>query len=433
MLVVAVPAGGADVPFTPRVVDFDADGASDVGAADVNGDGHLDLVAAAADDARVAWYEGGRTAPPAFPRHVITSTAPDVAAVHAVDLDGDDDVDVLVASGGDDTIAWYENDGDPIPGFTRHVITDTALRAADVWTADLDGDDDLDVVSASSEDGTIAWYRNDGAEPPGFTERVITTAAAGAVSVHAADVDGDGDVDVLSASSFGRDRIAWYENDGAMTPSFSEHVIATDAVGAADVRTAHLNGDSFLDVISASGFDDTIAWYENDGATPPVFTKRVITTSAAFARCVHAADVDGDGDQDVLSASSGDDTVAWYDNEGGNPPTFVARTISTGAGGAQAVHAADLDGDGDTDVASASSIDGRVRWFENEQMTACPADLDGDGVVGFGDLLIVLATWGPCVGCTADIDDDRIVGFGDLLILLSTWGPCRPGPFPEPP
>ena len=54
----------------------------------------------------------------------------------------------------------------------------------------------------------------------------------------------------------------------------------------------------------------------------------------------------------------------------------------------------------------------------------CPADLDGDGSVGAGDLLALLASWGPCEGCAADFNADGEVGAADLLILLASWGPC---------
>ena len=57
-----------------------------------------------------------------------------------------------------------------------------------------------------------------------FTDHVITTDATGASSVYAVDVDGDGDMDVLSASSYD-DKIAWYENDGSET--FTAHTITT--------------------------------------------------------------------------------------------------------------------------------------------------------------------------------------------------------------
>jgi hypothetical protein len=53
-------------------------------------------------------------------------------------------------------------------------------------------------------------------------------------------------------------------------------------------------------------------------------------------------------------------------------------------------------------------------------------DLDGDGVVGILDLLVLLARWGPCpdppAPCPADLDGDGTVGIRDLLILLANWG-----------
>jgi PKD repeat protein len=117
-------------------------------------------------------------------------------SVYAADVDGDGDLDVLSASAGDDKIAWYENDGQQT--FTTHIITTAANGAESVHAADVDGDGDLDVLSASYWDDKIAWYENDGQQ--NFTSHTITNAADGATSVYAADVDGDGDLDVFSAS-----------------------------------------------------------------------------------------------------------------------------------------------------------------------------------------------------------------------------------------
>ena len=55
-------------------------------------------------------------------------------------------------------------------------------------------------------------------------------------------------------------------------------------------------------------------------------------------------------------------------------------------------------------------------------LTGLPGDLNGDCTVGASDLLILLASWGPCKGCPGDLDDDGSVGASDLLILLSNWG-----------
>ena len=84
------------------------------------------------------------------------------------------------------------------PTFTEYSISTSADGGYSVYAADVDGDGDMDVLSASYADDKIAWYENDGSE--GFTEHAISTSADGAISVFAADVDGDGDMDVLSAS-----------------------------------------------------------------------------------------------------------------------------------------------------------------------------------------------------------------------------------------
>lgn len=65
-----------------------------------------------------------------------------------------------------------------------------------------------------------------------------------------------------------------------------------------------------------------------------------------------------------------------------------------------------------------------VRLTGQDADATCPADLDGDGSVGFGDILEVIAVWGPCACCTADLDGSGDIGFGDLLQVIGAWGPC---------
>ncbi len=317
-------------------------------------------------------------------KHVIADDCNHAEEVFSVDLDGDGDMDVLSASLRDDKIAWYENDGEA--NFTAHIITTSADGAVSIFAADVDGDGDLDVLSASAWDDEIAWYENDGEES--FAAHAITTSADGAVSVFAADVDGDGDLDVLSGSCYD-DKIAWYENDGE--ESFAAHAIATSVDGAVSLLAADMDGDGDLDVLSASCDNDEIAWYENDGEED--FTVHSIAGSTDEAVSVFAADVDGDGDMDVLSASYDNDEIAWYENDG--EEDFTAHLITGSANGASSVFAADIDGDGDMDVVSASCHDDRIAWYENNgdenftvrtittsanyPVSVFVADVDGDG------------------------------------------------------
>ena len=236
---------------------------------------------------------GGLT--PTFTAHVVTSNADGAWSSYAIDMDKDGDIDVLSASIWDDKVAWYENDGSLIPVWTEHVITTNANGVRTVVAGDIDGDGNIDVASASYIDDKIAWYESDGAATPGFTEHVVTTSTLGAMSVEIADVDADGNLDLVTAS-YADGKIAWFQNDGAVTPRFTEQVISTSAAGARDVTTADLDGDGDLDIISASYSDDKIAWYENDGAASPGFTEHLVSQEGDGPRAVAAADVDGDVD-----------------------------------------------------------------------------------------------------------------------------------------
>ncbi|MHC5115135.1 MAG: DNRLRE domain-containing protein [Planctomycetota bacterium] len=55
----------------------------------------------------------------------------------------------------------------------------------------------------------------------------------------------------------------------------------------------------------------------------------------------------------------------------------------------------------------------------------CPADLDGSGDVGFGDILQIIGAWGPCgVPCPEDLSGNGAVDFADILAVIAAWGPC---------
>ena len=241
----------------------------------------------------------------------------------------------------------------------------------------MDGDGDIDVLSASVDD-KIAWYRNDGTGTFG-TQQTITTLADGATSVYAADLDGDGDIDVLSASSCD-DTIAWYRNDGS--GSFAERSRSSRRWPIRSIRLRSRRGRRrrhrrAVGVLRRR--QDRLV----QGRRQRDFDRsRSSRTLANGAQSVYAADVDGDGDIDVLSASFDDDKIAWYkgDGSGGFGPQQI---ITDQADGARSVYAADLDGDGDIDVLSASLNDNKIAWYEQEgvlpvELTAFAAQQDGD-------------------------------------------------------
>ena len=248
-----------------------------------------------------------------------------------------------------------------------------ATASGTTFAQDVDGDGVPDAedncpndYNPGQEDSDVGsfWY-----------QMVISDAAEGAFSVFSADLDGDGDNDVLSAS-LTDDKIAWYENLDGLGSFGPQIVISTAADGARSVFAADIDGDEDNDVLSASGFDDKIAWYQNLDGAGSFGSQIVISTDGDGAVCVFAADLDRDDDIDVLSASLADGKIAWYENDGQLSPTFTAHIISTDAGGANSVHAADLDNDGDLEIISGSHDDDKIAWYENltirESPTAAP-------------------------------------------------------------
>jgi len=355
--------------FLPAsVITSNRDAADSVFATDLDGDGDLDVLVASFGDDSISWYQNdGTPADGGWLFRFIADSADGARSVFAADIDGDGDMDVLSASQNDNDITWYENDGTPANGgWTFHTIFGSAAGAQSVFAADLDGDGDTDVLSASRDDDTVRWYENDDSpRDGGWTVRTIATVT-GASSVFAADIDGDGDQDVLSAS-FDDDSIIWHRNNGGSPPGFSFLPITlftTD--GAQSVFAADLDRDGDLDVLSASSGDDKITWYNNTAGDGTSWDVHVISSTATYAVSVFAADLDNDGDVDVLSASAGDDSITRYLNDG-TPDTgaWSADNITTAADFATSVFAADLDHDGDADVISASSFDDTVAWYEN--------------------------------------------------------------------
>ena len=96
---------------------------------------------------------------------------------------------------------------------TTHSLTQSADGALSVFATDIDGDGDVDAVSASAVDDTVRWYAN---ADRTFEMRAVSEAVAGAYAVHAADLDGDADVDLVSAAYGadgygGGDTVHWHQ------------------------------------------------------------------------------------------------------------------------------------------------------------------------------------------------------------------------------
>ena len=347
-------------PESIQIVDLDHDGDLDV------------LLASNFRNDKIVWYENLRGGLLWAGRDIATLDETSTTCIRAADGDGDGDLDVFMVSDPLETdesrIAWYENIGRGM--FSRALIIArfTGGILEKVKFADLDGDDDPDVILASLLSDQITWYENlgGGAFSP---QQVITTDPDGADLVHIMDFDGDGDIDVLSASG-SRGELAWYENLGG-GESWPRRMIDEDARDISGIRATDLDGDGDWEVLSTFSTDESIAWYENLGGEA-FSSRRIIDADVENYSVIRAADIDGDGDRDVLTTFSTDESVAWYENQGSG--AFSPRqVIATGQDRIFGAGVSDLDGDGDLDVLFTKYIGlghsgqwgVKVVWYEN--------------------------------------------------------------------
>lgn len=325
--------------------------------------------------------------------------------IYPCDLDGDGDLDVVGASFGDDTIGWYEN-LDGLGNFgTRQIISTNADQALTVNAADIDGDGDLDVISGSQADAKIAWYENDGLGNFG-PQQIITTNTTSVHDVYGTDLDGDGDIDILAAV-FGSNTVAWYENTNGQGNFSSAKIISTLEITPFAVYPVDLDGDGDMDVLCAAWQGNRIIWFENldgDGNFGP---SRVISINANATQSVFAADIDDDGDMDVLFTSLVDDKVAWHRNIDGQGNFGAEQIITLNANGATCVYAADLDNNGTIDVLSTSE-DGKIAWYKNT---------DGQGAFGPQEILTTTNSSNSIYGADIDSDGDNDVVSGGADIV----------------
>jgi hypothetical protein len=335
------------------------------------------------------------------PLHVVTEAVVAPEETVSGDLDGDGDLDVVTHLTGDvpgDSISWFANAGGG--AFSGERSIDPVI-VYDLALGDMDGDDDLDVLSVGpAGTGSLRWYENlDGAG--GFGAPHV--AAIGSPQCLApGDLDGDGDLDVV----VGRfSSIDWFENadgEGALSPA--QPVSTSALVGVSDVAAVDLDGDDDLDILTAIGNADEVVWYENltgdgDFGPPSVILALEVPT------VVEAADVDGDGDLDVITVSAVTFEIVWSANTDGQGAFAPASPIGSEVARPRAIDAGDMDGDGDIDLLAAVSQADRLVWYPN---------LDGAGSFGPANVVSAAVDW-PADVVASDLDGD-----GDLDALTSS-------------
>lgn len=242
--------------------------------------------------------------------------------------------------------------------FEPETLVATSLQmASDIKCADLDGDGDLDILASAESPSVLLTFENYGNNI--FGEPVLVDRTVHDISdIYLEDMNGDGLLDIIYAGQ----RLRYRHNLGNLQFS-ADTILDYDIFNK--LEAADIDGDGDRDIVACSSSNDLIKWYANDGFGN-FGTANSLAQFSSFADPVWFSieDIDTDGDLDVVSALHGHNEIALSLNNGLGV-FALPQTILSNFNGAASVELADFDGDNDLDFVATSSQLDQVVWSEN--------------------------------------------------------------------
>lgn len=341
-LLVGGAVWAATAAFAPAENYPAGDSPSDVGAADFDKDGDVDLVTANSDgnNASVLIRRPDGTFRP--PRNYTAGVGP--TAVVKADLDRDGDTDFATANYAGNTVSMFANKGDGTFAAQRRYAV--GARPQDIRSGDVDRDGDQDLITANAgardNPSTVSVLKNDGGtfQPP--RNYYVGERAGGccvfklqeATGLDRGDFDGDGDLDLAVSLTYYEDNggVAVLLNNGGGT--FGKARMYRLPISGKDVVAGDLNGDGNLDLALPDSVDEDVTVYRGRGNGTFVYVDSyAVGEEAGNPHSITEADFDGDGDLDVATANwssnkNPSENVSVLENAGdgtlGNPQVFEA-------------------------------------------------------------------------------------------------------------
>ena len=331
---------------------------------DINGDGNKDLIVAIHVSNKIVWFDNESGLGDFDTTYqLINSEVDSVTTITGADIDGDGDIDIISASANDKKIAWYENlDGQGNFGI-QNIIAEDIGDATFVTTADMDNDGSIDIIfSSSGTNGQISWYRNIDGQGSFMEAQVIFSGNCYAVAPF--DIDGDGDLDV----AIGDTKLRWSENINGQGQFATPIILESGKCTYIEPVDMDLDGREDLAVFQDLASKDPLSWFKNiDGLGD--FSKEVVHNGSGVykARTIKAGDFDQDGDIDLITTTWG--KVGWNKNSSGDGPSGVGTPLNQFSGSAwlnpgfSCATIGDVDNDGDLDVVGLTGEETYIHVF----------------------------------------------------------------------
>ncbi len=286
------------------------------------------------------------------------------------DIDGDQDLDLVIASEFRPNVILI-NDGNGV--FTN----ESAARIAqpfhdseDVGIADFDGDGDLDIIFVSEDDQTNEFYLNDGTGV--FTDagdRIPVTGTSNAVLVTFINADSFPDIVIGNAGQ----NVVLINDGNAQFTNETAARLPVNLNVTQDLEWGDVDGDGDGDIVEGNENGNRLLLNDGTGVFTDATVGRLpLPGSGEETREADLGDIDGDGDLDLFLANVtfgqgapslnrllvNDGTGVFSDVSAANLPAIQQNTVDGDF--------VDIDCDGDLDIVTAQAFDGTYQIFEND-------------------------------------------------------------------
>ena len=316
--------------------------------ADVNGDGSPDVIDANSGTNTLTVLTNNGFG--ILGSNATLTVGNDPYFVSAANISGDGKHDLISANYGDSTLTVLTNNGFGV--FGSNATLKVGYEPICVVAADVNGDGKLDLVAANGGSGTLTVLTNNGFGAFGSNATINLGAGSQPYTVVAADINGDGKPDLIAPNVNLGALLVFTNNGSGVFGSNATVNVGGEPIGVLVVT--NFDGHGTMALIDSDYANNLLTIFTNNGSGVFGTNATIFVTNGPVARFV-AADINGDGKPDLITANlnyGSGTTLTVFTNNGSG--VFGLDTTLTVGNGPFSVAAADLLGNGKQDLISAN-------------------------------------------------------------------------------